>query len=198
MTHTTSICYPWIEVRDKVWLRRGCLYRDIIQTIAPQSIGEPYTDTDSRRLEDEGVLQPFYVASDLDAVEDIADELGRFRTAIAELPSRIAEDLPLEAMRQKVWDLYTNELQPSVADLKGALDGHRIGWVAKAILKTSFLSAGPTSLLVTVGLSVPQALWVGTGISLVAMGLLYSSDKRGDIRSNPYSYLLRAERKFGS
>ena len=370
MAHTTSIYYPWIEVRDTGWLRTACLYWDVIQTIVPQSIGRPYEDADSRDLEDDGVLQPFYVAPDLDVVEDItddfinyletdqakaiilggtdrhsyihpeklspavrklsyihpeklpyalhdmlrdahivhrgergwlrmneplaayymtllatrisnqigasvvtdengadglnlvvkagaslpnpimlnpdarrwrdrryrrmsaplelvegalatlaldgirldpevpisrllrfrrdhADELGRFRTAIAELASQIEEELPLEAMRQRVWDLYTNELQPSVSDLKSALDGHRIGWLAKAILKTSFLSAGSTSLLATVGLSIPQALLAGAGISLVAMGMLYSSDKRGDIRRNPFSYLLRAEQNFG-
>ncbi len=370
MANSTSIYYPWIEVRDPGWLRTGCLYWDVIRTIVPRSIGAPYHDADSRSLEDEGVLQPFFVSSDFDAVEDIADdfimymetnqakevllggserssyihkekisplvrnltrihpeklayqlrdlfedsavmhrgergwlsmderlanyymtllatrisneigasvvtdensadglnlvvkagsalpnpaifqpdarrwqrrlrhgwpapselvegalatlaldgihidpevpiakllkfrqgyadELGRFRMAIAQLASHIEDDLPLEAMRQQVWDVYTNELEPSVSDLKNALDGHRVGWFAKAMLKTSFLSVGSSSLLATVGLAVPQALLAGAGISLVATGLLYNVEKRDNIQSNPYSYLLRAGRAFG-
>lgn len=371
MAHTTSIYYPWIEVRNTGWLRTACLYWDSIQTIVPESLQAPYEHDDCRALEDEGVLRPYYVASDLPVVEEIADdfltfletdeakailyggtnrlsyihpeklspavrelahihpdklpyeirhllressevrrgkwgwlrmeeplanyymtllatrisnrvgasvvtdensadglnlvvkagatlpnpttfhpdarrwrlhrhrdihapyelaegalatlalegiqldpevsiekllgfrrehsaELGRFRAAVSKLSSEIEEDLPLEAMRQKVWDIYTNELQPAFSDLKGALDGRRLSWVAKALLKTSFLSAGSTSLLVTAGLAVPQALLAGAGISLVATGVLYNVEKTGDIRNNPYSYLLRAERTFGA
>ena len=130
---------------------------------------------------------------------EIADDFGaRFRSAISQLASGITEDLPLEAMRQKVWDLYTNDLQPSASDLKSALDGHNVGWFSTAMLKTSFLSAGPTSLLATAGLAVPHALLVGAGISLVASGILYNIERRKKLRDNPYSYLLRAERQFGN
>jgi hypothetical protein len=370
MAHTTSVYYPWIEVRDLGWLRTASLYWDSIHTIVPESLPSPYEHADCRLLEEEGVLRPYFVASDLPVVEEIAEdfltylesdeakailygargglsyihpkklspavrelarihpdklpyeihhllrrsmdvhrgqdgwfqmdeplanyymtllaarisntinasvvtdensadglnlvvkagatlpnptmfhpdarrwarrghryadvphelaegalatlalegiqidpavpvgdllrfrrdnaaELGRFRSAIAKLASEIAEDLPLDAMRQKVWDIYSNELQPSLADLKGALDGRRLGWVAQALLKTSFLSAGSTSLLVTAGLAVPHALLVGAGISLVATGVLYNVEKTQDIRSNPYSFLLRAKRAFG-
>ena len=75
--------------------------------------------------------------------------LDSFRIAISALASKVDEDLPIEAMRQKVWDIYQNELVPSLTVLKGALDGARMGWLAKALLKTSFLSAGSASLLVT-------------------------------------------------
>lgn len=125
-----------------------------------------------------------------------ASELGRFRSAIGELASKVDEDLPLETMRQKVWDIYTNELQPSLAELKAALDGRQVKWAGNALLKASFLSAGPTSLLVALGLAVPQALLAGVGISLVGSAVLYSADKKEEIRTNPYSYLLRAEKNL--
>ena len=124
-------------------------------------------------------------------------ELGRFRAAVSKLPSGIEEDLPIEAMRQKVWDLYTNELQPAFSDLKTALGDRKLSWATKALLKTSFLSAGSTSLLVTAGLAVPQALLAAAGISLVATGVLYSVEKGAEIRNNPYSYLLRPSARLG-
>ena len=369
MAHTSSIYYPWIEVRDSTWLRTSCLYWDVIRTIVPQSIKNPYTTDDARYLQDEGVLVPYSISSEQPLLRDVgvdflayletdegkamilggrkntalihaekisrkvrelshihpdkvhylihdmledsdfqhrgtygwltmheaianyymtllatriatqigtsvvtdevgadrlglvaragavipnpvrfledeenwlgrykhmnprylaegaiatlaletiqiapwvstsdllrfrkrySDELGRFRTAIGDLCAKVERDLPAEAMKQEIWDLYKNELEPSISNMKKALDGQRIGWLAKALLKTSFLSTGPTSMLmVGGGMAVPQALLVGTGISLVGLGILYNEERRQKIRDNPFSYLLRAEKKFG-
>jgi hypothetical protein len=124
-------------------------------------------------------------------------ELGRFRTAIAGLASQIESELPLDAMRQRVWDLYSNELQPATEDLRRALAGRRVKSLTDALFKASFLSAGSGSLLLTLGLTVPQALLAGAGISLIATAVLYNLRKSDEIRSNPYSYLLCAQHKLG-
>jgi hypothetical protein len=121
------------------------------------------------------------------------DELAQFRTKIEQLASTVEADLPAEALRQRIADLYTNEVEPAIANLKKALDGRRIRWLGEGLLKVAFLSVGPTTMLVAAGLSIPTALLAGAGLSLIVSGTLYNIDKRESLRSNPYAYLLSAE-----
>lgn len=123
-------------------------------------------------------LLPKYQCSIYYGLGKVGDELGRFRTAIGLLCAKIERDLPLAAMKQEIFDLYKNELELAISDLKGALDGQKISWLTDALLKASFLSTGPTSMLVAGGgIAVPQALLVGAGISLVGLGILYSVER---------------------
>jgi Family of unknown function (DUF6236) len=132
----------------------------------------------------------------LDFRERHKDELALFRTKIEQLTSAVEADLPAEALRQRVSDLYTNEVEPAMGSLKNALQGRKIRWLGEGLLKTAFLSAGSSTMLVAAGLAVPTALLAGAGLSLIVSGTMYNVDKRESLRSNPYSYLLSLEREL--
>lgn len=124
-----------------------------------------------------------------------ADELGRFRVEVAKLARSISSEQSIERLRQEVNDTFINEVCPSMNALKQSLRSSNIRWATENFLKVSFFSTSSTSIpLILLGLSVPQALLVGAGISLTASAILYNCDKADKLRQNPYSYLLAAER----
>jgi hypothetical protein len=125
-----------------------------------------------------------------------SDELGRLRAKLGELASAIPNEQSFEAARQHARDIVENEVKPSLGDLRAALAGQRIRSMSGGLLKVSFLSAAPTSALVVAGLSVPTAILVGAGISLIVAGALFSEGRRWLRRENPFSYLLSVEDKF--
>ncbi|HEY3373724.1 MAG TPA: DUF6236 family protein [Candidatus Aquicultor sp.] len=122
-------------------------------------------------------------------------EIGRFRKQVEELTKDIPDELEIDALRQHLKDKYVNEVEPAIEDLKRALSGSRIKWLTNSWMRVSFLSAGSSSVLVGMGLDVPNALLVGAGISLVGMGVLFNEEKRDIIRGNPYAYILAMERE---
>jgi hypothetical protein len=126
-----------------------------------------------------------------------AQELGRFRTKVDELTKTISSDLPVEHLRQRVNDIYINEVLPSTEALKQGLTKNKIKWVTETGLKVAFLSASTSSLTLTAfGLSVPQALLVGTGVSLTASTILYNLNKRDTLEENPFAYILSASKNL--
>lgn len=131
----------------------------------------------------------------IDFREKHRDELAQFRTKVEALASSIETDLSAEALRQRVSEIYADEVAPAIAGLKAALNGRRIKWLGNGLLKIGFLSAASTTLVVA-GLTVPTALLAGAGISLIATGAMYNVDKRDSIRSNPFAYLLSVEREL--
>jgi len=126
--------------------------------------------------------------------EEHRDELSKFRNKIDQLVASVGEDLPVEALRQRINNLYSDEVVPAITDLKAALNGSRIQWLNDGLLRVAFLSAGSTAMLTVAGLSVPTALLAGAGISLLAAGTKYNVDKEESLRSNPFTYLLSLER----
>ncbi len=126
-----------------------------------------------------------------------AAELGRFRVAVGRLVSEVPQDRPLEATRQHLHDLLSNEVRPAVADLKAALAGSQLRVFTDSLLKVSFLSAAPTSALVLAGFLAPTALHVAAGISVTASAIMCSVEKQHLLRQNAYSYLLAAQRELG-
>jgi predicted phage tail protein len=104
------------------------------------------------------------------------DELAQFRTKVEQLASSIEADLSAEALRQRVSELYTDEVVPAIGNVKAALNGRRIKWLGDGLLKVGFLSAGSSTMLVVAGLAVPTALLAGAGISLIATGVMYNVD----------------------
>jgi hypothetical protein len=132
----------------------------------------------------------------IDFRERHRDELSQFRTKIEQLAASVETDQPIEALRQRVVDLYANEVTPAITNLKKALDGRRIRWLGEGILKLAFLSAGSSTMLVAAGLPVPTALLAGAGLSLIVSGTMYNVDKEESLRTNPYAYLLSVEREL--
>ncbi|MEW5923689.1 MAG: DUF6236 family protein [Candidatus Zixiibacteriota bacterium] len=128
--------------------------------------------------------------------KDHASEVGNFRNMIEKLTNDIPKDINIIALRQYINDKYNNDVEPAIKELKESLEGSKIKWLTKSWLKLSFLSFGSSSALVGLGLNFPNALLVGSGISLVGMGILYNEDKKKMIRENPYSYVLAMEKEF--
>lgn len=125
-----------------------------------------------------------------------SDEFGRFHKAIHDLCKGIDQNLPIEAIQERVSTIYRNDVEPSINALKEALDGKKIKWKAEGLMKLAFMSASSYSALAVAGLSTPIALLAGAGISLTAMGVLHNIKKRDHIRNDPFAYLLSAEREF--
>ncbi len=125
-----------------------------------------------------------------------ADELAAFRSKLDQLAGAVSADLPPEALCQRVQDVYSGEVEPAVSNLRAALEGRRIKAWTEGLLKVAFLSAAPTSVAITAGLSVPIALLAGAAVSLVVQGVMYNVDRREALRASPYSYLLAAQREL--
>jgi hypothetical protein len=122
--------------------------------------------------------------------ENHSSELGRFRSKIGDLTSKIPNDSSVDAIRQYTNDLYLNEVKPAIEDLSKCLNSSKIKYFMEGSLKVAFISAGSSSLLVGLGLSTASALLAGAGLSLVTSGILYNIDRKESIRDNPYSYLI--------
>jgi Kef-type K+ transport system membrane component KefB len=93
-----------------------------------------------------------------------------------------------------VSDIYNNEVLPATHAIKEGLSALGIKWFTENYLKVAFLSTSTTSMMAVLGLSVPQALLVGAGISLTASIILYNLEKRQSLRDNPFAYVLAAEK----
>jgi len=123
-------------------------------------------------------------------------QLGRLRTKLAELTKAVDGELPIEALQQKVADIYANEVAPAIAEVKDSLRASGIKWAIESFLKTSFLSVPTGSALLNAGLEIPQALLASAGVSLTASIVLFNHERRQEIRRNPFSYVLAAESAF--
>lgn len=128
---------------------------------------------------------------------DHADELGRFRTKVAELTQVVSRNQPIELLRQQIEDIYINEVKPAIHSLKASLNGSRIKWATENFLKVAFFSSGPTFVLnALLDSSGPYALLAGAGISVTASAILYNREKAETLRQNPFSFVLAAEKAF--
>ena len=70
-----ALFYPWIEIRDDQWLKTSLLYWDELRTIVPESMRSPYTTNSTRALEDEGLLRPVRVHSDMEEIKELSDSV---------------------------------------------------------------------------------------------------------------------------
>lgn len=75
MAFTKSLYYPWIDVHDEAWLKSAALYWDIIQTIVPEALDRPYSTKTAKQLQDQGILVPLRVRSDLCEIEDLTQDV---------------------------------------------------------------------------------------------------------------------------
>jgi len=129
---------------------------------------------------------------------DHKDELGLFRANIGKLVSSVPANLGIDAVRQFVNDVYTNEFLPSLNNFTKSLDGNKIKWNFETVMKITVISAAGTTLLPTLGLSTPQALFSSIGLSIVGSKIVYNVEKRQKIRESPYSYLMLADKTLNA
>jgi hypothetical protein len=77
---SSALYYPYIDVRNERWLRSAALFWDSISTIVPEHHQEPYSSEFARELNDEGVLNPVRVSSDMEEIESLTDSVLDFLT----------------------------------------------------------------------------------------------------------------------
>jgi Family of unknown function (DUF6236) len=70
---SSALYYPFIDIKNEHWLRNAALFWDTIRTIVPDNVREPYSKNFARALNDEGVLVPVRVTSDMDEIEALSD-----------------------------------------------------------------------------------------------------------------------------
>ncbi|PKL17120.1 MAG: hypothetical protein CVV49_12715 [Spirochaetae bacterium HGW-Spirochaetae-5] len=123
------------------------------------------------------------------------DELGLFRTNISKLTKDAPRDIPFEAYKQQIEDIYNDDFLPAYNTLKKSLDGSAVKWTADNFMKISFFSTSATTIpMALLGLSMPQALLAGAGVSIISSLVSYNIAKKDRLMSNPYSYLLAVEK----
>lgn len=77
---SSALYYPYIDIRDERWLRGAAVFWDSIRTIVPESVREPYSSEFARELNDEGILEPVRVSSEMEEVDDLAEAALDFLT----------------------------------------------------------------------------------------------------------------------
>lgn len=77
---SSALYYPYIDIKNERWLRSAALFWDSIRTIVPESYREPYSSDFARQLNDEGVLDPVRVSSDMEEIEALTDTVLDFLT----------------------------------------------------------------------------------------------------------------------
>lgn len=125
------------------------------------------------------------------------DELGQFRTNLLKLVNNVNKENSFDAIQQEVSDIYKDEFLPGLNNLEKALNGSQIKWFSETILKVGLISTGATAFLPTMlGLTIPQALFAGAGISVVTTRIMFNQEKAEKLRANPYSYLMSVEKEL--
>jgi len=129
---------------------------------------------------------------------DIA--LGQFRTAMRKLFDGFSASLTSEALSSYIGSIYRDNVVPAVEILRGKLKDHRISLGINNLKASTLLSASPTAIgVVAANLGLgPFALVAGIGVSVVIHKANYNIKRKEILTSNPYSYLLIAEKYFGA
>lgn len=89
---SSALYYPYIDIKNERWLRSATLFWDSIRTIVPISHREPYSSAFARELNDEGVLDPVRVQSDMEEIEGLTDTVLDYLTDPASAGVMFATD----------------------------------------------------------------------------------------------------------
>jgi len=127
--------------------------------------------------------------------KDHADDLGQLRASIQKLLEKVSTDSTINALREEVTSIYNDQFVPSFNTLKKRLDTSAIKWTCDNFAKIGFFSTSATAIpTLLLGLTIPQALLAGAGISIIASLISYNIDQTNALRDNPYNYLLEIEK----
>jgi len=129
--------------------------------------------------------------------KDHQDSLGLFRKNIKKLLKDVSPDASMGAMREEVESIYHDDYLPSFNNLKKELDSSNLKWTCDNFAKIGFFSVSSTSIpMYLLGLTVPQALLAGAGVSIITSLISYNLEKQKKLRENPYNYLLEIEKRL--
>ncbi|HEY9803180.1 MAG TPA: DUF6236 family protein [Leptolyngbyaceae cyanobacterium] len=139
MAFTKALYYPWIDIKDEGWLKNAVLYWDHVQTIVPSSIENPYSNSTSLELLDEGLLSPFEVQSSMTEIRDLTDDVYKYLDSQEGIEVLLAKEI--SETHQIHFDKISNEIRELVeihpdklpekirAKLKVGLRSERDGWI---------------------------------------------------------------------
>ena len=68
----SALYYPYIDIRDPVWLRAALLFWDKLHTIVPSKIEKPYESADSDICSKEGYLSPVRCGDHLGVIDELS------------------------------------------------------------------------------------------------------------------------------
>jgi hypothetical protein len=126
-------------------------------------------------------------------------ELGRFRASIRELTKSLKGSASPEALAAHVQTTYSDEVQPTLDELRSKLRENRIRCGFNNLRLSTLASASPTALGAALAGTAagPFALVAGLTLSVVLATANYRSERRQLLRGNPFSYVLSAEQVLG-
>jgi hypothetical protein len=128
------------------------------------------------------------------------DELGRFRSSMRKLVEGVSGKMRFERLKSHLDTVYKDELKPEIEKLRARLKDNRISCGFNNLKASTLLTTSPTAGGVALGaLGFGSfALLAGVGISIVLSVANCRIQRREILRDSPFSYVLSAERTFGS
>jgi hypothetical protein len=133
---SSALYYPYIDVTNDRWLRSAVLFWDSIRTIVPESYRDPYSSPVARELNDEGILEPVRVSSDMEEIESLTDTVLDFLTDPASAsvmfstedhPSRRIHPEKMSHELRNLMDIHPEKLSYEIrSNLERALNNK--GW----------------------------------------------------------------------
>ena len=84
---------------------------------------------------------------------------------------------------------------PAVDDLKEALRASRI---RRVIGQLTSAALSPPLAMAALGVTLPLALGAGAAVLLMGQAATFLLDRQQQLRESPYSFVLTAEKEFGS
>jgi len=127
------------------------------------------------------------------------DEIARFRNEINKLANEgdNQDNLPPDALLQKIQALYDDGIKPAVNDLKSSLRAQRISGAQGGL--SAILFCSPVfSAMQSPQLDLGLAISLGIGATLVTNVISYRLNRKEALRQNPYSYLVKVAQRFSS
>lgn len=127
--------------------------------------------------------------------EKYKDELCRYRQEVSKLTNIDLDLTTFEAVSNQVGEIYKNAVIPSLNDLKKALRGYRIKWVSDHVYNYVVSGMAPAALKMA-ELPLSYSIPISTGLTIGYTLLGAWQAKKDIMRTSPYSYLIRINRKF--
>lgn len=144
-------------------------------------------------------INPLTSIEDLDFFKSrYQEELFNFRNGFEEMANMdVPDDITFEGLERKVRDIYNNTFMPAYNDLKNALRGLKIDFIAGGFVSLMSSSFSECFNKLLSQLSENYKIIVGAGAMLSYVGYETIRHKRKLRRERSMSYLLSIERELG-
>lgn len=117
MSFSSALYYPSIDISDESWLKSAVLFWDKINTIVPAAVKNPYNNSSSLYLYDEGILNPIIVNPDSFYVKKASFDVLKYVNTddfadMCNFPRSMYRDMRLSRIHpQKLHYILADELE---------------------------------------------------------------------------------------